>query len=223
MKPLIAISTCTAWENNGYNNVVRQTWIQTVKGRIDYRFFIGNDATPERWSDDLVSVEIPSDGYAHLSFKTRASHRWALEHGYDYVLQCFPDTYVVIDRLLQSIERIAELKQNYVGGFRGSCDLAVPKLGDYPCGGAGYWLSKEASEIIVAADIAEGKMSWAEDLWVGDCMGRYRIQGTQDLRYSHSFERGGITRSNDTITQHLSNGTGNFDPNDLRRIYRDMK
>jgi len=220
MKPLITISTCTAWEDDGHNEVLRRTWLQDCGDRIAYRFFIGNDAAPKVMRDDIVSVEIPSDGYDHLSFKTQESHRWALAHGFDYVFQCFPDTYVVVERLLHSIADIGAQELDYVGGFRGEQD--VPQLGSYPCGGAGYWLSEKANRIICAETIAPGLHSWAEDLWVGDVLGRYRVQGTQDRRYAHAWERGGITRDNDAITQHLSNGTGKFDPQDVIRIYRDM-
>src|SRR5271166_901469 len=120
MKPLITISTCTAWEDDSHNEVLRQTWLKDCKDRIEYRFFVGGDT---RAKNDLINVDIPSDGYDHLTFKTRESHRWALAQGYDYVFQCFPDTYVVVDRLLASIADIDANHQDYVGGFRGEQDV----------------------------------------------------------------------------------------------------
>jgi hypothetical protein len=65
---------------------------------------------------------------------------------------------------------------------------------------------------------------WAEDLWVGRVLGREKIRGHHDYRYTHGQERGGfVTKDDDNISVHLSRGTNNYDPDWMREVHRVWK
>src|ERR1700679_1907986 len=104
MKSLIAISSCGDFESNGNNQAMRDTWLKDVRANseaeLQYKFFFGEGQNAPQLEDSILLPDVPDD-YGHLTYKTRASLRWAYEHGYEFVFRCFPDTYVRVDRLLQ--------------------------------------------------------------------------------------------------------------------------
>ena len=105
--------------------------------------------------DDEVLIDVP-DGYRYLPLKTRASHVYAVEHGYDYVFQCFTDTYVNVPNMLQSGFEYYD----YVGY------IVTNSWGSYIAGGPGYWLSRRACcECLVGKSInhwAEERLGWMD-------------------------------------------------------------
>lgn len=107
MKLLIAISSCFDFEKNGNNQALRETWLRDIRSSpgvwVDYKFFFGIGQGAERGilPGDAVLLRDVEDGYGTLTYKTRASLKWALEREYDFVFRCFPDTYVRFDRLMK--------------------------------------------------------------------------------------------------------------------------
>src|ERR1700756_2792629 len=98
MKLLIAISSCGDFERNGCNQALRETWLKdAVALGIPYKFFFGVGQDAPELEDSVVLADV-DDGF--LSYKTRASLRWAHAQGFTYVFRCFPDTYVHIKRLM---------------------------------------------------------------------------------------------------------------------------
>jgi hypothetical protein len=174
---LFAIKSCQAHRDAGYHDIIMNTWGKDVE---NIRFFQGLvdgglDANPKSPLD--VCLNVPDD-YMSLPVKTRAISSWSVLNDYDFTFFCDTDTFLVPRLLLQS----GFEKFDYSGRFG-----AMPAIGDtfyyrdpqgvYPnchpwaSGGVGYFLSKKA-----AAYIAESKPEvWAEDMFVGQCLGP-RIQ-----------------------------------------------
>jgi hypothetical protein len=191
MKTLIAISSCWDFEKNGNNKALRETWLPDVKAfpGLDYKFFMGRGQGAEsaELPDDCVFLPDVDDGYGFLTYKTQSSLRWAHERGYDFVLRCFPDTYIRVNRLMHS----GFEKNDFHGDFRaeeggrtdGGTGKQMPTLQqaqNYASGGAGYWLSRRAFELLLNAPITgiwrDEITVYAEDLWVGNILGRSKLK-----------------------------------------------
>lgn len=175
MSLLIAVKSCEADLRRGYHQVIRDTWGQNVVlPEADLLFFTGDFFPAAELRSDEVSLPCKDD-YDNLPLKTREICRYAVARGYDYVLLCDTDTYIIPRLLLQ----VGFEKYDYYGliqrplGQAFSYD-AIDRHGAhhpgtyYPwaSGGFGYFLSKRAANIIAPVE----PDSWAEDLWVGQVM-----------------------------------------------------
>jgi hypothetical protein len=140
------------------------------------------DYTPK---DDEVVLHVPDD-LVHIAYKARAAWQWALDNGYDYVFNCFCDTYIDIERLNSS-------------GFE-EHDFIGMTYDENRCpqGGAGYWLSKRCLQILVKAHVD----FWADDGWAGWTLRKAGIDLHHDPRYGQVHDTV-PTRQNDTISTHL--------------------
>lgn len=223
MKLLIAISTCFGFEKNGNNQAMRDTWLPDVKKfpGLEYRMFMGfgQGAETNLVPDGVFLPEVP-DGYGHLTYKTRASLRWAHEHDYNFVLRAFPDTYIRVDRLMASSFRDFD----YYGDFRGDASYNMLENGraqNYASGGPGYWLSRRAFSLLIDKPILgvwkDNLTPYVEDLWCGNWLGRTFIGQLPaldpPLQYFDDTKRfinrgsrpcAWPTPQNDFITAHLS-------------------
>jgi hypothetical protein len=163
MKILIGIPTCDVLDYTNDPNprvdnfhvsgpndriqALRDTWLKDVSkvSDVTYRLFFG--ALDREPFDDEVMLDCPDD-YLHLSHKTVAMCKWAVEHDYDWLFKTEDHCYVWPDRLVKDLE--TRKYKDYAGWvtFRnGVC-------------GAGYWLSRRAFTIIANAD---PQSHWAED------------------------------------------------------------
>jgi hypothetical protein len=225
MKVLIAVLSCELYRTNGNNQALRDTWLPSIVG-ADYKFFMGQGSTCSE--SDEVYLDVPDD-YGHVTYKTRAIYKWALEQGYDYIFKCFSDTYVCPDRLLRS----GFENYDYVGNF------ACRPQGSfaYCTGGAGYWLSKKAYGPLATAHIpvddlvvvippnrrslrgraptrqthipsitkVPNTLVWAEDRWTGGLVYTHEdLKIFHDTRYEENVYGRGPEHSNNTISIHLS-------------------
>jgi hypothetical protein len=235
-KALIAVSSWVTGATNGDNQAIRETYAQDVDHKIlDHRFFIGN-GTPVSVEDesrledsvthatrghkhkaistkiqdpftytpqeDEVVLDCP-DGYLYLGHKTWHSHRWALDHGYDYIFQCFPDTFIDIPKLMDSGFEDTEYTGHQCGGSGAK----------YASGGAGYWLSKKATELVLTVPVND----WAEDRWVGRSLAPFGILLKHDPRYGRPTDR--PHRDNDFITSHLCDTPNVYNNQVMRDAY----
>jgi len=215
MKVLIAISSCFDFEKNGNNQAMRDTWLPDVAKfhGLEYRFFFGKGQGAERaYVPDAVFLPDVLDDYGNLTYKTRASLRWALERNYDYVFRCFPDTYVRIDRLMACGFR----SFHYYGDFRGdpsTNEVTHQRAQNYASGGPGYFLERTAYAPLIDAPVLgvwrDEITPYTEDLWVGNRLGISKVP----LKYfddTHRFINRGSrpcawpSKKNDFITAHLS-------------------
>ena len=164
MKLLVAIISCDAYEKEGLNKPIRETWLpDAVRAGMDYKFFHGTTEkrveAPTRRplrmpkpAPDYDIVVLPVlDDYGNIALKAREAHRWAYDHGYDFVFQCFPDTYVCVERLLSC----GFEKADYLGSFW---------PGYFAVGGQGHWLSRRACQYIKEATVDWRVGPWHKNL-----------------------------------------------------------
>jgi hypothetical protein len=135
--------------------------------------------------EDEIVMHVPDD-LVHVSYKARAAWQWAFDHGYDYVFNCFCDTYIDIEKLMRS-------------GFE-EHDFIGMTYDENRCpqGGCGYWLSRRCLQILVAAHVD----FWADDGWAGWTLQKSGIYLHNDLRYG-MFPTVIPTRQNNDITTHM--------------------
>ena len=190
MKVLVAIASCERDSNNGFNDAVRKTWLSSYN--VDYRFFRGHGSTPT--NADEVLLDCPDD-YLSLPYKTQEIMKWAGERDYDYIFKCDTDTYVVLERLLNS----DFTNWDYIGHFNGP--VGVPnsiynKLYTWASGGSGYFLSIKAARIVAGQTSMEKALCPnikipCEDLWIGQILGpdieRGNLKAISDSKYGWGF------------------------------------
>jgi Galactosyltransferase len=159
MKILIAVESCVT--NRYLHQAMLDTWLGALSIMdVDCRFFIGGINEPE----NHLEVWVPClDTYDNLAVKTRGICRWAAKQDYDFLFKCDTDTVVNPKRLLNS----GFEKYSYMGGFN---EDKMPKTLNFPTleiqfasGGAGYWLNREAMNIIAKGLVTS---SPAEDVYV---------------------------------------------------------
>jgi len=215
MRALIAISSCERDAANGNNLAIRETWLPEVPSDIDVRFFFGR----MKYTHDLLPGEVRlavDDDYNALPYKTRDSLRWALDQGYDFVFRAFTDTCVHPARL-----RTSGFEQHdYLGCFPGGWSPDPNRQGHYcyASGGPGYWLSRRACQVVAESEPDH----WAEDLWIGDVMGKAGFRGTHDERYWFKWS-GTPQTSQDAISVHLSKETNVYHPLWMFQCFKQLK
>lgn len=180
---------------------VRDSWwkdIQRHEG-VTGKFFYGipNSQVRPPLAADAVQLHVPDD-YAHLPHKSIAIAKWALEEGFDFVLKCDDDTYVYVDRLVAEIRKY---RPNY-GGYE-HCGVCT--------GGPGWILSRLGMRAV-----QPNPDHWAEDVWIGKCMGRANIKPTMLIGHTPGFSNHWVnidTLSGSTVTAHA------VKPEDMRKLY----
>lgn len=161
-----------------YHQLARDTWLKDCP--VDYRFFLGEGQIGPLQEDEVL---LPvGDYYRDAAQKMKAIIKWVLPKDYDYIFKCDVDTYVCIPRLLKS-----GFEQHRWSGYGGPP----------PYGGSGYWINRQAMEILSKSEID----SPAEDHWVGRNLNAAGWQPLQDKRY-FSLTDEGPTVNNDHITAH---------------------
>lgn len=140
------------------------------------------DYAPE---PDEVVLHVPDD-LVHIAYKSRAAWRWALEHDYDYVFNCFCDTYIDIEKLMSS-------------GFEAHDFIGMTYDSNRcPQGGAGYWLSRRCLQILSTAHVN----FWADDGWAGWTLPKFGVHLHHDDRYGQ-YPDAVPTPQTDTISTHM--------------------
>lgn len=141
MRILVGICSCSS--HPGRREAVRETWAAALPPEVGYRFFIGGGGDDPHPDTVVLPVD---DSYWGLPAKVVAFMRWALAHAeFEWLFKCDDDTYLHGGRLLE-VAREAEGKYGLVGGLT----LCWPYR--YPSGGAGYLMSREMVERLVASD-----------------------------------------------------------------------
>jgi hypothetical protein len=219
---LVAITSCQLYEDKGWNQPLRDTWLPELrKYNWDYRFFHGRGSTPGK---DIVVVDARDD-YHGSAEKANEKCKWALKEGYPYIFLCFPDTYVCVDRLavcgFRDFDYYGKVAQRGIGRM-----LDYPLGTPYCEGGPGFFLSRKAMEIFIKEPIGFHN----DDCCVGESLYKKVTMGNNDNflytivldplsgRYIHNVE--GPLKTNTAITSHLSGRAGGFTG---EAVYREHK
>ncbi len=133
---LVGICSCTSAAQR--RKACRETWMSHPQEGIECRFFLGR-REPLPNEPDVVNLWV-DDGYSHLPAKGLAFYQWALEnYDFDWLFKCDDDTYLALDRL----ESLCDESDDLIG------DMSLSQRG-CPSGGAGYLMSRQLVEKIVA-------------------------------------------------------------------------
>lgn len=218
---LIAVSSCQRDRDAGIHDVIRETWgAAAEEAGIPHVFTIGSvpGLFGEGWMGPREYISGAGDDWLHLGHKTLTNVRLALSLDCAFMFQCFVDTYISIPRLIKAR---AELTHAVTGNyfFHGFEEGG-------PCGGAGYWLRRDAMEAVAREPLETlADANNSEDIWIGQIMRRNGFAHFHDSRYDHLSFRGGVKRDNSNITNHLFThycdwdkitGFDHFDPQWLR-------
>ena len=157
-KLLIAIPTCE--EDKALEDACRATWAKK-RDDVDIVFFDG----------ETLGV---ADEYEQLPIKVQAICRWAVEHDYDFMLKVDSDTFVWVDRILAS-----GFEQHDYSGWTGGKAAAKD---EYCSGGAGYFLSRRAMEVIAEAQLPADT---CEDRVVGRLLYDAGIKLHRNVNHAH--------------------------------------
>lgn len=149
-------------------------------------FFEGGGQEYKR-TDDVLMMKCADDDKS-LSVKTYLFAKYCLEnYDFDYIFKCDDDSYVHLPRLA-----IYRPKGDYVGH----------DMGGFASGGAGYFLSKRAVQMIVEG-MQDCPPQRAEDVAVGKTLHKYGVKITHDARFRpYNPDRDVPHPDNDIITGH---------------------
>jgi len=158
--PLILIGSCGAWRTNGVNQAARDTWLKDLDGRMAYKFVLGREC--QNPGPDEIIVDA-GDSYRDLPFKTKVARAWATANGFGYTFHCGADTYIVVSRFLQ----VNYENFDYLGYLMHDMHrLCKTENVLFSQGGAGYWMSPKAAEVVEKATPPDW-VKFADDVFVG--------------------------------------------------------
>jgi hypothetical protein len=135
-------------------NAVRETWLSCPAEGVRAVFFHGIGKEPPENPNDTVVLDV-GDNYDALPLKVRAFFQYAIDnYDFEWIFKCDDDTYLAMDR----IASILDTRYDLIG------DIMLEKR-RAPSGGAGYFLSRQIVEKILA--IKDFPNNGPEDLIVG--------------------------------------------------------
>ncbi len=181
MKIVVGIMTCQgAYARQA---AVRDTWLASGTS-VQPLFLVGRPGKRVEVVGDTCYLDC-DDSYEDASSKTLAFLRFCLERlDFDYLFRCDDDAYVDLTRLASvpldgadyagsPCQESAWDRQRHVGKCRDKSKEAPasePWIGPWMTGGAGYWLSRRAAEVVVARGPAFLPGRIHEDKAIGDCL-----------------------------------------------------
>ena len=206
MRLLIGITSCQYYEDKGYNDHSRNTWLEDARSmEIDCRFFIGIGKMNRA---DVVTVNA-GDDYASLAYKNYQKFCWAYEQGYDHMFNADADTYASVARLLWC----GYEKFDYFGDFLHEEPRQPYPHASYGCfcqEGPGYFISRRAMKACIddlPARFAQGQTDF--DPLVGEvCRAHSELligDGSWRRFTTHWEEHDpGPRKDNEIVSCHLS-------------------
>ena len=195
-------------ENVERRKAIRETWLHNIQLKlpnVGYRFVIANThdrslqeqvEKEQRLHQDVVWFENILENYNMLTSKVIESFKWVNKNiQTDFVLKCDDDSFVVIERLLETIrEEVLLPSKLYWGYFRGGssvkrsgkwaenewnlCDKYLP----FAFGG-GYILSSDLVRYIVI-NLNYLKQYKNEDVTIGAWLSTLAITRKHDNRFN---------------------------------------
>jgi hypothetical protein len=209
VKVIVGILTCG--QTTARRQACNATWVRRLKASPNVRvvFLVGANNVEAKLEADILNLPCKDD-YDSLVYKTKEFCRWALTQDFDYLFKCDDDTFVVADRFL----KYDPCGRDYIG--IDPSDQANPR---FASGGAGYWLSRDAVEIVARMNVEQvisetALNGWAEDYSVYWVL-KEKFALHNDLRFQpwnlpHTFPKS----SNEIITTHY------IQPSEMHRLDR---
>ena len=164
MRLLVAIMTCHryAYDPNDFClrkglrsldqsarvNTIRDTWVRAIPAEVEYKFFYGRGQGLPLADEVFLDC---GDSYNDNPAKMKAICRYAIDHGFDYVLRTDDDTFIYPVEILAT--NWAEF--DYSGSGQ-------KPFHEFHPGGL-LFLSRRFMEIICAGR----PDTYADDLWIG--------------------------------------------------------
>lgn len=155
------------------------TWVCRLKQSHNVLpvFLVGDKVSQPILNGDVLHLNCRDD-YMALAYKTKAFCQWALTQEFDYLFKCDDDTFIATDRFLEYVPM-----GDYIGVD--PCDHINPK---FASGGAGYWLSRRAAQVVANMPIegicnAYGVKPCSEDMVVYHALNHADIKFIQDKRF----------------------------------------
>lgn len=202
LKPILFMHSYQPDHDKGAPDACRGTFLYTWGRFLEYRFVFDNTRKWENLLHDEIRVEV-DPGQLNTSFKTKEAIRWAYAHGYSHVCYAPTDCYFIIPRLLRNLDLHTAAGHDY-WGFHTYDEQHIG-------GGSAYWLSRDAMQEVIETDCYPDY----EDRWVGSACRDAGIPAIHDERY-RSIEQ---PYRADTITTHLSEATGIYDPEVMKNLH----
>jgi len=232
-KVLIAVPTCFRldyegrWEHRGnpeygkdmhvsgpndQTQACRETWVKDFAPfkNVTVKFFYGkpSDGFPRQPLPDEVFLDVP-DGYGSLIEKTVGICKWAVGKNFEYIYKCDTDTWVFAEKLL------VEMMEN-------AFDYAGYLHASVCSGGPGYFLSRQAAEI-VATKGQQRRHEYAEDVHVSRVLAEHNIRPIMLQNHrpgwsAHFFFGDGKSFDPDKVTEEIVTMHAVF-PSQMRQMY----
>lgn len=158
---LLAIISCERFAER--ITTLANTWIPALPDTVDVRVFTG----------PMLEVE---DDYRHLPLKVKAMFEWAVRQGYDQIVKCDDDVYMIPHRFVIDTRVAYQGRVRQPSREQGGPELYGPRESSY-CSGFTYRLNSRAAKII-ADSCYNG--DWAEDRWVGNTLAQNNIFPSHD-------------------------------------------
>jgi hypothetical protein len=194
----ILIGALSGWKHYDRRRQCRDTWMHDAQELGVEAFFLMGCPTanqPELIGAHTLILPCPDD-YNSLPQRTMWFCRWALARSnWDYLFKCDDDTYISVPRLAL----YDTAGRDYIG------NEWKPRVG-YASGGAGYFLSRKAAQVV--ADRLT-MPTGAEDLEVGRLLQSSTMKLCIDPRFqTWGDDNNRPKKDNDIITLHGQ--TANF-------------
>ena len=202
LKPILFMHTWQPCHDSGANDTCRGTFLYTWGHFLAHRFVFDNTRKWENLLHDEIRVEV-DPGLQNTSLKTHQAIEWAYLEGYDAVCYAPIDCYFIVPRLLRNLDEHLNAGHHY-WGFHTYDEHHIG-------GGSAYWLSKRAMEAVIEGEPYPDY----EDRWIGTVCRDALIPAIHDERY-RSIEQ---PYRPDVVSMHLSLGTGNYDPENMKNLH----
>ena len=233
----VLIQSCWKYEQIGASQAIRETWAPALRAAgITVKFTVGDTESFDgldlpklaevgtldhmsAWhraenpigafplADDVMVVSAP-DGYMGSAWKRRASLRWALDEGFDWVFCGFPDTFIFPDRFIPFVPTppCTGWKQSWYGI-------------EFPQGGCGYFLDREGMEMFCRVPFE----TWSDDSHAGLALIRSGRTFYNETRFMSDPRDIDHMLEHRSITLHLAGRSHPYDPSVVYRAWNRSK